>query len=230
MSSKATIASTVADDLRHRIVCGELRPDEKLNVARLADGFGVTLSPVREALNRLISEGLVQLRDMRGFSVSPVSIEELDEITRTRIWLTEVALRQSIAHGDEIWLESLVLSHYRLQRTPRMRTDKPGSGRAWDEAHRIFHRALTAGCRSRPLVTYCDQLFIMADRYRHLARSSPQQRGRQGDEEHQRILDAVIARDADGAVRLMAKHFETTAAMCRALLVRSATKVTRRQR
>lgn len=222
--AKSTMASAVADGIRRRIVSGELEPEKRLRVQQLAATFGVALSPVREALNRLTSEGLVLLRDMRGFSVAPVSEEELAEISRTRVWLNELALRESIRHGDDAWLESVLLAHHRLHQQPRM---GPGGtpNPAWDEAHRSFHAALTSACRSRQLIAYCDQLFVMADRYRYIARGSPKSSSKDRDMEHQLIARAVIARRADEAAALLSKHFETTASLCRNVFRRSKTAV-----
>jgi GntR family transcriptional regulator, carbon starvation induced regulator len=214
-SPKSTMASTVADDLRRRIVSGDFGPEEKLRVQQLADMFGVTLSPIREALNRLTSEGLVRLRDMRGFSVAPVSEEELAEISRTRKWLNELALRESIQHGDAAWAEGVLLSFHRLLQQLRFEPAGTGANRAWDEAHRGFHMALTAACRSRHLVAYCDQLFVVADRYRYIARASPKASSKHRDAEHRLIMEAAIARRADKAVALLNKHFDTTALLCR---------------
>lgn len=208
------MASTVTDDLRRRIVSGDFAPEEKLRVQQLADMFGVALSPIREALNRLTSEGLVELRDMRGFSVAPVSEQELAEISRTRKWLNELALRESIQHGDEAWAESVLLAFHRLQQQPRVELAGSGPNRAWDEAHRNFHVMLTVACRSRHLVAYCDQLFVMADRYRYIARASPRASSKGRDTEHRLIMEATIARRADKAVALLSKHFDTTALLC----------------
>jgi GntR family carbon starvation induced transcriptional regulator len=219
-SPKSTMASTVADDLRRRIVSGDFVPEEKLRVQQLADMFGVALSPIREALNRLTSEGLVQLRDMRGFSVAPVSEQELAEISRTRKWLNELALRESIQHGDGAWAEGVLISFHRLQQQPRVEPAGGGANRAWDEAHRCFHMALTAACRSRQLVAYCDQLFVMADRYRYIARASPKASSKYRDSEHRLIMEATIARRADKAVTLLSKHFDTTALLCQSELRR----------
>jgi GntR family transcriptional regulator, carbon starvation induced regulator len=220
LNTKSTMASTVADDIRRRIVSGDFVPDEKLRVGHLADMFGVTLSPIREALNRLTSEGLVQLRDMRGFSVAPVSEQELAEISRTRQWLNERALRESIEHGDDAWAENVLLTFHRLQQQPRIDRASGAPNRAWDEAHRCFHVALTAACRSRHLVAYCDQLFVMADRYRYIARSSPKASTKGRDTEHRLIMEAAIARRADDAVALLNRHFDTTAQLCQSELQR----------
>ena len=185
---------------------------------QLADMFGVALSPIREALNRLTSEGLVELRDMRGFSVAPISEQELAEISRARIWLNERALRESIEHGDEAWAESVLIAYHRLRQQPRLNPATNGRNPAWDEAHRNFHAALTAACRSKILIAYCDQLFVMADRYRYMARSSPRASTKHRDKEHRLIMDAAIARRADEAARLLNKHFETTALLCQSEL------------
>jgi DNA-binding GntR family transcriptional regulator len=216
---RATLASRVATSLRGRIVAGELPPDMQLRVQSLADHYEVAASPVREALNRLASEGLVTAHDMRGFFVSPVSANELDELTRTRCWLNETALRESIRHGGAVWEEALLLAFHRLSRLERV------AGGAlnpeWIDAHRAFHRALTAGCRSSILVGVCDQLFVQAERYRNLARQSEAADPTRRDDEHRAIMDVALAHDAERAVALLNGHFARTAELCRDLLGRA---------
>jgi DNA-binding GntR family transcriptional regulator len=215
---RATRASLVANSLRNRIMAGELEPDMQLRVQSLADHYAVALSPVREALNRLASEGLVTAHDMRGFFVSSVSEAELDELTRTRCWLNETALRQSMAEGGAAWEEQVLLSYHRLSRLPRRLPNGEVSGE-WSEAHRTFHRAVTAGCRSEILVGYCDQLFVQAERYRNLSRQAPAASPVQRDDEHRIIVEAVLAREADRAVGLLNDHFIATARLCRSVLL-----------
>jgi DNA-binding GntR family transcriptional regulator len=214
---RPTLASQVASSLRDRIVSGELTPNLQLRVQSLSAHYAVALSPVREALNRLASEGLVTALDMRGFFVAPVSVAELDELTRTRCWMNERALRESMAHGGPDWEEALVLAHHRLQRLPR-RLSEGGANPDWMEAHRQLHRALTTGCGSAILIDFCDQLFMRAERYRNLSRKAAQASPGQRDAEHKRIVDAVLARQVDSAVALLNEHFLATAALCRSLL------------
>lgn len=214
---RPTLASQVASSLRDRIVSGELTPNLQLRVQSLSAHYAVALSPVREALNRLASEGLVTAFDMRGFFVAPVSVAELDELTRTRCWMNERALRESMAHGGPDWEEALVLAYHRLQRLPR-RLPEGVANPDWMEAHRQFHRALTTGCGSAILIDFCDQLFMRAERYRNLSRKAAQASPGQRDTEHKRIVDAVLSRQADGAVALLNEHFLATAALCRSLL------------
>ncbi len=214
---RVTRASVVADDLRERIMTGALPPNRQLRVQALADAYDTAISPVREALNRLASEGLVSAQDMRGFFVAPVSEDELQELTRTRCWLNETALRESIRVGGPAWGEQVLLAYHRLTRQPR----NDGSGQptpSWTEAHRAFHRALTDGCGSSILVGFCDQLFVQAERYRSLSRQAPTANAGQRDDEHRSILDAALSGNGDLAVDLLNRHFEATAEMSRLVL------------
>ena len=198
---------------------GELIPRHQLRVQALADAYDTAISPVREALNRLASEGLVSAHDMRGFFVAPVSEQELQELIRTRCWLNETALRESIRSGSQAWEERLLLAYHRLTRQQRY----DGSGDpipAWTEAHRAFHRALTDGCNSSILVSFCDLLFVQAERYRNLSRQAPTADARQRDDEHRTIVDAALSGNADHAVDLLNRHFETTADLSRLVLGR----------
>jgi DNA-binding GntR family transcriptional regulator len=210
---RSTRASAVADDLRMRIMTGALAPNVHLRVQALADTYDMALSPVREALNRLASEGLVLAQDMRGFFVAPVSERELQELTRTRCWLNETALRESVASGGADWEERVLLAYHRLSRLQRRDADGTASP-DWNEAHRTFHRALTGGCKSSILIGFCDQLFVQAERYRNLSRQSPQASAGQRDDEHRAIMEAVLARDAGRAVGLLNRHFVATATLC----------------
>jgi GntR family transcriptional regulator, carbon starvation induced regulator len=196
---------------------GALPPSLQLRVQALAADYDTAISPVREALNRLASEGLVSAQDMRGFFVAPVSEQELHELTRTRCWLNETAMRESIRSGGTAWGEHLLLAYHRLTRQPR----HDGGGNpvpAWTEAHRAFHRALTDGCGSGILVGFCDLLFVQAERYRNLSRQAPTADARQRDDEHSALLEAALGGHADLAVDLLNRHFETTAEMSRLVL------------
>lgn len=215
---RATRTSLVANSLRNRIMAGELEPDMQLRVQSLADHYAVALSPIREALNRLASEGLVTAHDMRGFFVSSVSEAELDELTRTRCWLNETALRQSMTLGGSNWEEEVLLAFHRLSRLSR-RLPSGEVSAEWSDAHRVFHRALTAGCRSDILIGFCDQLFVQAERYRNLSRQAPSSNPIQRDDEHRIIVEAVLARQADHAVGLLNDHFVATADLCRSVLL-----------
>ncbi|MCC7485631.1 MAG: FCD domain-containing protein [Burkholderiales bacterium] len=226
-TSSETLASIAYQRLRSDIINARREPGGKLRVQELSEHYGVGPSPIREALNRLSRDGLVTLSDRRGFSVTPVSCEGLDELTRTRCWLNELALRQAIANGDAAWEENIVLAYHRLTRLPRYIDAGSGLKRYnpdWELAHRTFHSALIAACGSRWLLAYCEQLFDAGAHYRHLSRVSSMKRAQRRDE-HRQILDASVARDADGAVALLTRHVTRTAELVRERLGAPGTTV-----
>jgi DNA-binding GntR family transcriptional regulator len=95
-----TLASIATQKLRLALAAGTFRPGERLRMASLCRFLEAGSSPVREALNRLAAEGLIDQHDQRGFWVPPVSLADLEELTRTRRWINEVALREAIKRGD----------------------------------------------------------------------------------------------------------------------------------
>ncbi len=204
-----TLASAVYRKLRREIINARFPRGQKLRTQALCKRYGTGLSPIREALNRLAADGLVDQSDQRGFSLGALDKEHLAELTRTRCWLNEMALRESIARGDSAWEENIVLAYHRLSRLPRHLPDH-GDNPAWEDAHRVFHSSLIAACGSRWLIRYCEQLFDAADCYRHLSRITHARRKLRKNE-HEEIMDAVLARSADKAVKLLLAQFKRTA-------------------
>ncbi|MBP6902818.1 MAG: GntR family transcriptional regulator [Burkholderiaceae bacterium] len=214
-SGMATRATNLYDQLRCDLLDGTLEPGSKLAIEALAERYATSATPLREALNRLISDGLVERREQRGFVVAGISAEDLAEITKTRCWLEEIALRESIAAHRTEWEEALVLAHHRLARTPRSLSDSHFENNPeWEPLHRAFHRALIGGCGSRWLLGFCDQLADQHHRYRRL--SAPRAFAKRGvKSEHQQLMEAAIEGRADEAVALLRQHFERTARIIR---------------
>jgi GntR family carbon starvation induced transcriptional regulator len=213
--ANSTRATAIYTKLRGEILCGTLPAGTKINIRTLCERFDVGFSPVREALNRLLNQNLLQQTDRRGFTVTPVSVEELEDITRARCLINEAALRASISDGNAEWEERILLNFHRLLRTPR---DDGGPGPSlWTVAHKRFHSSLLAACGSTWVLTYCDQLFEATERYRLLAISAGGQRG-DADEEHRAIMQATIDRKADEAVQLLTRHFQKTQEQMRDLI------------
>lgn len=215
---KETLASAAYDRLRQEILTVSIQPGEKLHIRALCDRFGVGLSPMREALSRLSSEGLVSQFDHRGFAVAGLSEEDLVDLTRARCWVNELAIRNSLANGDAAWEESVVLSFHRLSRTPRFEADSAETrSPAWERAHRIFHSSLIGASGSRRLEQYCEQLFDASERYRHVGRKAGI-KGENRDHEHRALMEAAVARDGEAAAKLIKSHFEHTAELVRKVL------------
>jgi GntR family transcriptional regulator, carbon starvation induced regulator len=204
----ATLAEKAFNLLRADILAARLRPGDKMHVERLREIYGLGATPLREALSRLTSLDLVTAVGQRGFCVAPVSTANLLDITKTRAWIETIALRASIAAGDRHWEAEVLAVAHRLKRCPK--SDGERLSEEWYRENREFHDALAGKCGSPQIMTFRSQLYDLSDRYR---RMSVQQglAGRDFDAEHQRIVDAALARAADSAIAHTIDHFvETT--------------------
>ncbi len=206
-----TLASDLYQQLRADILDGRLEPGRRLQIDHLAAHYRAGQTPLREALNRLTSDGLVERKEQRGFGVAPISADDLREITRTRCWMEEVALREACRSAGADWEEALVVAFHRLSKQPRSLSDAEyRENPEWERMHRAFHKTLIGGCQSRWLVGFCEQLADQLYRYRQLSvrRIFPMRHDRS---EHARLLDAVLARDATTAIALLTAHYQRTA-------------------
>ncbi len=212
----AVSQTTVAlDQIREDIIRGRLGPGTKLKIELLQQRYNVGATPVREALSLLSATGLVERIEQRGFRVATVSDEDYAEILWTRCFLEERALRESILHGGQDWEERIVLAqHHMLRASETLSGDNPDSIQHWERWHAVFHAALISACRSRSLLRFCAQLYDEGNRYRYIARMAPGARGGSYDE-HRRIADAVLRREADTAVTLLLDHFRRTGDLLR---------------
>jgi len=206
-----SLVEDVYGTLRADILFGRRLPSSRLQLNELAEEQGVSLSVVREAVTRLASEDLVESTPQRGFSVRPLSVEHLQDLTWVRVQLESLALRQSIAKGDVSWEADLVAAHHRLAVTP-MYFENGAGNTDWLAAHGAFHAALAAAAGSPILERHRRQLYEASELYRMWASNLPHHPHRAHvDEEHKAIFDAALGRDADLAVDLLTQHLQTTA-------------------
>jgi len=196
----ATRATTLVANLRTAILNGTLQPGEKLVLDQLKSRFQVSLSPLREAISRLLSVGLIEQEDQRGYRVAPVSIDNLREVTLLRRTLETQALEQSIKHADLDW-ESSVLGA--LHALGRASTEDD-----WHAAHRRFHKVLTGGCGLPLLQDLCSTMFDLVQRY-HILFPAIDPMSTQG---HAAIANAAVARDTETATYLLGAHIAVSSA------------------
>lgn len=209
-SASTTQSSSLYDRLREDLLSAKFSPGTKLAIESLSDLYQAGQTPLREALNRLIADGLVERRDQRGFVAAGISRQDLQELTDTRCWLEEVAIRQGMLRRDPDWEEALVLAHHRLRRTPRSLQDQQFEDNAeWEVSHRRFHRALIQGCGSRWLIGFCEQLADQLYRYRKLVAETTYFHRDQGSE-HAQIVEAILAGNADQAIHQLSAHYQAT--------------------
>ncbi|VVD61670.1 HTH-type transcriptional repressor RspR [Pandoraea eparura] len=207
-----TMASTLAESILRDIVKGVLRPGSKLKVRELSDRYRAGPIPVREALSRLAMSGFVDAEDQRGFRVTAISKEDLADITRVRQRLETDALRDAMTFGGVAWEGAVLAAYHQLTCVPiTLPSDPSAMNPAWERAHDQFHETLLSGSRSRWLKQFASTLRIQTARYRHQSIRSEHATERDVVKEHDNIIQAVLARDADLACDLLAKHFDATA-------------------
>ena len=196
--------------LRADVLACRLRPGQRLKVNELCVSFSVSLGAIREALSRLTAEGLIVATPQRGFSVAPISSEDLRDLTSVRAEIEQSCLLRAIAAGDIAWESEIVAALHRLSHTPeRVAGDEARLNEAWVEVHAGFHEALVAACDSPWLLRLRAQLYAQAERYRRL--SVPLARiARDLKTEHRALADAVLARDASRSTVLIAEHLSRT--------------------
>lgn len=190
--------------LRRMIVIGDLAPGEKLKIDTLRKTLDTGASPVREALSLLVSDQLVERLDQRGFRTAAANKANFEEILMLRCHLEDMALRRSIAAGDQGWEERLVVAHHRMVRQDREDVE------AFEERHKAFHMALLSACDSPILLKFCNQLYDLNVRYRYLAGRSTEYKKRDVGNEHADILAATVDRNADLAVQRLISHYRQT--------------------
>ena len=200
------------DQLRADVLTGRLAPGSKLKLAVLGERYSASLSVVREALSRLAEQGLVIPHPQRGFSVMPLSPEDLTDLTNTRIDLETLAARRSVERGDLAWETRLVGAHHTLAGTSAATPDGEVN-EDWITAHRTFHHALVAGCGSPRLQALATGLRDAAELYRIWSTSLTHDTARDIAGEHRELLDLAIARDADGLAAALAAHIQRTTDM-----------------
>lgn len=215
METSSSLARRVHERLRADVLIGHWQPGRKLLMHQLRERYEMGASPLREALNRLATEGLVVHNDKRGFVVADASDAGLRDLVRTRIAVESLALEQAFARRSPAWEESLVLAFHRLSRTPRsLQPDSYEENPLWEQYHRAFHFALLEGCESPLLLGFCQQLYDQAYRYRQLAARKAYKQRHEGDE-HQALFDAVMGQRLADALPLLTDHYELTASLCR---------------
>lgn len=203
-----TLMASVYDRLRSDIVDGQLRPGARLRFDELKEGYGVGLSPLREALTRLASEKLVVLEEHKGFRVAPISRSDLTDLLFMRQEIELLAIRRAIERGDDQWELAIVAAIHALGKRESLLHDGHIDPE-WERRHRAFHDSLVAACDSPRLLIYRSQLTDHADRYRRLSHHYPSS-GRDHLAEHCALSDAVVARDSELANQLIRKHLSRT--------------------
>ncbi|MFD8736034.1 GntR family transcriptional regulator [Streptomyces sp. NPDC059618] len=208
---KRMLSEQVYGHLRDAIMRGDHSPGTPLKPQDLAKEQGVSLAVVREALVRLVGEGLADRLPNRGFAVPSFSDRRWQEIAEARRTVEPVVLRMAVERGDVDWEGRVRAAHHRLTRTPAYGPEEGAYyTEAWAEAHRVFHRTLLEGCGNHALLETFDRMWTASELARRW--SAHRDPDRDGAREHRELEEAALARDADTAAAVLTRHLSLTAA------------------
>lgn len=210
--SGGTRVERAHQQLRADILGGRLTPGQRLKFPELGQRCEASVGVIREALARLAAEGLVRAQPHLGYVVTPLSHEDLAELTAARVQIESLVLHQSVEQGDMAWEGAAVAAHHLLERTPMTEPDDPRQiTDAWSTAHENFHIALLNGCPNRRLLAIACSLRQEAELYRRWSVSLGHEPDRDIAGEHRAILDAALDRDTDLAAQRLRNHIAHTA-------------------
>lgn len=199
-----TAGETAYRRIRHDIIFGLLPPGSRLRLERLKGSYLASVSTLRETLFRLSSEGLVVAEGQRGFEVAPVSQQNFREVAAMRELLECHAMRQSFRRGDVDWEGRVVAAHHKLSRLEaRMLAGDRAEAETWKRYDLEFHSALISACGSGELMSAHAQVYDHYLRYQIIAVIF---RGKDAADEHKRLLDLALRRDAEAAAEVLKSH------------------------
>ena len=196
--------------LRYDLLKGTFEAGRKLKLEELQGHYGFSSSPLREALSRLVQEGLVRSDERRGFRVAPISLDDLKDITQMRLMLDVGALKSAIDFGNDEWESAIVAAYHRLEKVELRLSDGPlVLDDEWSEVHRAFHSSLIAACTSERQRSWSASLFDQAERYRRFSARN-RTTGRRKSNEHRKMMDATLRRDSETACAMLTEHILST--------------------
>lgn len=197
---RRTLAETAAAELHQLILSGELPSGTPLRLVELANRLDMSQMPVREGLRRLEALGLVDIIPHRGAWVRELSVEDLHDTHETRLALESLAVRAAAERFGEEDAEKA-----RAALTELLQLSRAEDSIGARQAHTDFHFALYRAGGSQWLARAIEPVWQNSERYRFGSRQTPFQL-EQNRREHQAILDACIARDADAAEQALRNH------------------------
>jgi DNA-binding GntR family transcriptional regulator len=205
MTAPAQLAMSeqVAAHLRARILDGSLPPGSRIRQEDVAEEFGTSRLPVREALRMLAAEGLTELEPNKGARVPVLNRDQLDLLYRMRERLEPLALAESLPHLTSEQRAGLRSVHERIEANA-----DPEAFLALD---REFHMLTYAGCPSEHLAATVERFWNSTQHYRRtFMQLSGPQRFWVVNAEHALILDAIDRQDAEDAERYLSGHIRRT--------------------
>jgi DNA-binding GntR family transcriptional regulator len=198
MTKEDTIAVRISRELAERIISGEIEPGVRLRQDHVAEEFGTSHVPVREAFRRLEAQGLAISEPRRGVRVAAFGLEEVREVAQMRAALEVLALRHAAPHLTAAILDDAE----EATRTAEESRDV----RAWEEANRRFHRLILTPCGMPRLLASIDDLHAASARFLFAAWRTEWES--HTDHDHRTLLAALRKGQFDAAAALLARHVQ----------------------
>jgi len=199
-----TLVQQCYDQLLDDIIEGVYKPGEKLKVAPLKDRLSVGQSPVREALSRLVSCGMVEVQDNKGFFVTSICESDIRDIYQAFTEIENLLLKLAIQKGDDSWQANIVGQLYKLSLIENQ--VEAISQKIWMQRNYDFHLALIVGCNSPVLLDIRYNLYLKFDRYCRMSYKLRKDALSLNHGDHQDLVQAVLQRDVKKSQDLMSYH------------------------
>jgi DNA-binding GntR family transcriptional regulator len=204
------LQDVVADRIRSAILEGDLKPGEWLRQERLAQEYGVSQMPVREALKKLAVDGLVEHAPYRGVRVIEFSPEDIADLFATRSFLEGLAARAAAARITDDEIAELKKIHTCMQAKLA-----PEDLSEYRDLNRKFHTLIFSASRRAYLVRTLAQLWttfpsMLFGNYARTADSPLPERDADDIAEHARIIAALERHNSDEAEQALRQHIESS--------------------
>ena len=200
MNEYLPLRDVVFNTLRQAILKGELAPGERLMEIQLAERLGVSRTPIREAIRKLELEGLVLMIPRRGAEVARISEKSLKDVLEVRRSLEELAIELACQRMTEEDMQALE----EAQKAFKAAIDQ-GDAMKIAETDEAYHDVIYHSTRNKRLVQILNNLREQMYRYRLEYLKDTQSHDRLV-EEHQKIVNAIIEKNKEEAVRLIQEH------------------------
>ncbi len=197
-----TIATRISRALAERIISGEIEAGAKLRQDHIAEEFGASHVPVREAFRQLEMQGLVIREPRRGVRVAGFTAGEVREVAEMRAALEVLALRKAAPHLTKAILDA-------AEEATRA-GDHAGDVQAWEDSNRLFHKIILEPCRMPRLLKAIDDLHAASARFLFLGWRAEWEAPT--DRDHRAILAALRSGDVELAATVLSRHVLTSGA------------------
>lgn len=201
-----SVTENIFKKIKYDIVFGNLEPDQKLKLNLLQKEYNVSISILREVLNRLCGDGFIIYKVQKGFFVSPISKKDLNEIADLRIILETHALEISIKNKDYEWEAELLGAYHKLNHAENeLEKNNLNAKSLWTKYDAEFHQMLIKKCNSLNLIRIHEVIFDKYLRYQLLILKY---RGKDSIKEHKDLLDFSLIRDIPKAQNTLRDHIK----------------------